>query len=166
MTGYDVAIEGLPMQAVIDLKGEAAALADWCGEVLPPFPARPNSLTRASGRALLHIGPGHWLLCADLADEDGLIAALRPDAAPPQVSVVPVSDSLAHFAVTGPDAAEVMAVASPLDLHPTAFAEDAASFTEAFGIRALVRRHPGGFVLSVDRSFAPMILQALTLSAS
>lgn len=165
MTGYDVAIESLPMQAVIDLKGEAAALADWCGEVLPPFPARPNSLTRAAGRTLLHIGPDHWLLLADLVEEDGLIAALRPEAAPPQVSVVPVSDSLSHFAVTGPDAAEVMAVATPLDLHPTVFAEDAASFTEAFGVRALVRRHPGGFMLSVDRSFAPMILQALILSA-
>lgn len=165
MTGYDVAIESLPMQAVIDLKGKPDALAAWCGDVLPPFPARPNSLTRAAGRTLLHIGPGHWLLLADLVEEDGMIAALRPEAAPPRVSVVPVSDSLSHLAVTGPDAAEVMAVATPLDLHPTVFAEDAASFTEAFGIRALVRRRPGGFVLSVDRSFAPMILQALTLSA-
>src|SRR5690606_20759511 len=33
MTGYDVAIESLPMQAVIDLKGKPDALAAWCGDV-------------------------------------------------------------------------------------------------------------------------------------
>jgi sarcosine oxidase gamma subunit len=47
-----------------------------------------------------------------------------------------------------------MAVASPLDLHPASFPADAATWAEAFGIKALIRRIDDGFEIAIDRSYA------------
>jgi len=152
---YDVTIARLPLQALFDLKGEAAAVQKWCGQVLPPPPERPNSFTVRAGRMLQWIGPDHWILRAEIGDEAALLAALRPDAAPSDVSVVLISDTLAFFAITGPDADHVMAVATPLDLRT--LAEDSVTATEAFQIKAYARRAPGGYELAFDCSYAAMI---------
>jgi sarcosine oxidase subunit gamma len=135
---YDVTISRLPLRALFELR----ALPK---DGLPAAPA-PLRLTRKGERMLAMTGPARWLLMAPLADEDALEAA-QPEA-------VLLSDSLAFFAVTGRDAAQLMAVASPLDLHPSVFPEDGCAFTEAFGIRALVRRLPDGFEIGLDASHA------------
>ncbi|WP_127557156.1 sarcosine oxidase subunit gamma family protein [Nioella ostreopsis] len=159
---YDVTFDRLETQALYDLKGPCAALLAWAGDALPPFPDQPNTKTEAGGATLMFIGPDHWLLRADLTREDALDAALRPAEAPPEISLVRVSDTLAWFRITGPDAAEVMAVACPLDLHASRFSPDGASFTEAFGLRAFVTRCAGGFDLAVEQSFGPMVQDYLT----
>lgn len=159
---YDVSFTRLETQALFDLKGPRASVQGWTGDALPPFSDRPNTKSEAGGAALMFIGPDHWLLRADLAQEDRLETALRPAMAPPEISVVRVSDTLAWFRITGPDAAQVMAVACPKDLHETRFGPDAASFTEAFGLRSLVTRCQGGFDLAVEQSFGPMVTDYLT----
>jgi heterotetrameric sarcosine oxidase gamma subunit len=159
---YDVTFDRLETQALFDLKGPREALQAWAGDALPPFPEWPNSKTGAGDTALMFIGPAHWLLRADLSREETLNAALRPAAAPPEISIVRVSDTLAFFRIIGPDADATMAIACPLDLHHNRFDADAASFTEAFGLRALVTRCHGGFDLAVDQSFGPMVSDYLT----
>jgi sarcosine oxidase subunit gamma len=159
---YDVTFKRLETQALHDLKGPREALAAWAGDALPPFPARPNSRTAAGGTTLMFIGPDHWLLRADLSAEKALTTALRPADAPPEISIVHVSDTLAWFRITGPEAAEVMAVACPMDLHTSRFGPDSASFTEAFGLKALVTRCADGFDLAVEQSFGPMVADYLT----
>lgn len=159
---YDVTFDRLETQALYDLKGPRAALSAWAGEALPAFPERPNSKSEAGGVTLMFIGPDHWLLRADLSREDALDAALRPAEAPPEISLVRVSDTLAWFRITGPDAAEVMTVACPMDLHESRFGPNSASFTEAFGLRAFVTRCAGGFDLAVEQSFGPMVQDYLT----
>ncbi len=159
--GYDAIITRLPLRALFDLKGKRDVLRNWCGDTLPPFPDHPNRLTEAHGRQLVHTGPGCWILMASLAVEQALTAALRPDEAPGDLSVVPISDMLTFFAVTGPEASDVMAVATPLDLHPRVFPPDGASWTEAFGIRALIRRIAGGYEMAVERSYADWFEEAL-----
>jgi sarcosine oxidase subunit gamma len=159
---YDVTIQRLDTQALYDLKGPRAGLQAWAGAALPPFPERPNSKTEAQGDTLMFIGPDHWILRAGLDHEDALDTALRPTAAPPEVSLVRVSDTLAWFRITGPEAVEVMAVACPMDLHESRFGADAASFTEAFGLRALVTRCEGGFDMAIEQSFGPMVTDYLT----
>jgi len=151
---YDVTITRLPLIARFDLQGEAAALADWAGAMLPPFPARPLSATEAQGRRLAWTGPGHWLLTAPLDDEAALAIALAPETAPARCATARVSDAYESFAITGPEAGEVMAVLTPLDLDPSAFGPDAVATTDALGAKALIRRVKGGFEVTLDRSWA------------
>lgn len=164
--GYDVIITREPLRAVFDLKGPEEAVVAWCGTALPDLPDQPNSLTAKGTRLLMWIGPDHWLLADALAQEEKLSEALRPDAAPAEVSIVLVSDTLTFFVVGGPDAAEVMAIATPLDLHPLSFAEDCVSQTEAFGTKALIRRCAGGYEIAVDRSYGDWFEASLRRAAS
>lgn len=157
---YTARIDRLPLFALFDLKGPQAVLGDWCN-VLPPFPDAPNTLTRFDGTELCHIGPDHWLLRAALAAEPGWEEALRPGEAPPEISIVRISDTLTVFRITGPDAGEVMSIGCPLDLHPDVFGEAAVSYTEFFGLKALVLRCEGGFDCAVEQSFGDMIADDL-----
>ena len=163
---YDVTFTQLETQALYDLKGPREALQDWEGAALPAFPDGPNTKTVNDGATLMYIGPDHWLLRADLAREDDLTAVLRPEGAPPDISIVRVSDTLAFFRITGSDAPDLLAIGCPLDLHGSRFGPDAASFTECFGLKALVTRCAGGFDVAVDQSFGPMVADFLTRAAA
>ncbi|MBL9045983.1 MAG: sarcosine oxidase subunit gamma [Tabrizicola sp.] len=160
---YEVTIHELPLRAVFDLKGDRAALAAWCGIALPD---QPNRQAGAGLGQVALIGPDHWLLWADVAEERDLAASLRPEAVPADLSIVLISDTLTFLAVTGPDAGEVMAVATPLDLHPSVFGPDDIAFAEAHGIKALIRRLAGGFELGVERSYADWFRTILERCAS
>ncbi|MEX0366275.1 MAG: sarcosine oxidase subunit gamma [Ruegeria sp.] len=158
---YDAAIDRLPISALFDLKGNREALAEWTKGTLPAFPEHPNSLSRTDGRTLCFIGPDHWVLRADIEDEAALEAALKPTQSPPEISLVTVSDTLTFFRITGPDADQVMSIGCPLDLHISTFGPDAVSFTEFFGLKALVMRCEGGFDCGVEQSFGDMIADYL-----
>ena len=161
--GYDASVERRPINAIFDLKGPQGALADWIGaNTVPDFPSAPNRLSRADGLWLGHIGPNHWLLQADIDREEDLLAVLRPYDAPPEVSIVRISDTLARFRITGRDAQHVVAIGCPLDLDEAVFPEDVVSFTEFFGQKALVTRCEGGFDVSVEQSFGAMMEDYLT----
>ena len=141
----DLTVTGPAMRAVFDIRLRVDSPA------LPPWPVRPNSRTTAGNRNLLWLGPDRWLLLAPLAEEEALHAALPAD------GVTLWSDSLAFFTLTGPGADAAMAIACPLDLHPRAFAADGASWTDAFGTRALVLRDGAGWLLAVEPSYADYI---------
>lgn len=151
--GYDVTITRQPLRALFDIQGAPDRVANWCGPVLPPFPNRPNSLMARDGREMMWVGPDQWLLSAGIEEEEELCTALRLEEAPAEIAIVLVSDTLAHFTVIGSDATEVLAIATPLDLNPAAFAADSVSQSEAFGTKALIRRVGGGFEIAVDRSY-------------
>ena len=163
---YEVTITLLPLRAVFDLKGDEAALAAIGGDILPALPDQANHLVAGQECRVALIGPGHWLLLADLTVEDELTARLQPEKTTQDCSIVPISDALTFLAVTGPEAAEVMAVASPLDLHPSVFGPDRVTFTEAFGIKALVRRIEAGFEIGIDRSYADWFRTMLERTAA
>jgi sarcosine oxidase, subunit gamma len=153
---YDVTVTRLPISALFDLKGSQAALTGWTNGALPEFPDAANTHTERGGDTLAHIGPNHWLLRADPAREAALAAALRPADAPPEISIVLLSDNLSFFRITGPDAAQVLAIGCPLDLHDSVFPANGACFTEIFGLKAFVTRHGDGFDCAVDQSYADM----------
>ena len=158
---FDVAINRLPRSALFDLKGKREALAEWAKDVLPDFPRKSNSLSRAEGRTLCFISPDHWLLRAEADGEAALEDALQPHQSPPEISIVTVSDTLTFFRITGPDADQIMSIGCPLDLHISTFGPDAVTFTEFFGLKALVMRCQGGFDCGVERSFGAMIADYL-----
>ncbi|MEP2029686.1 MAG: sarcosine oxidase subunit gamma [Paracoccaceae bacterium] len=154
---YEATFDRLATQALFDLKGPARQLRDWVGELLPEFPEQANSGTMTGGKALYYIGLDHWLLRAELPEEQALIAELRPADAPPDISIVQISDTQAYFRITGSQADEVLAIGCPMNLHAREFGTGAASFTEFFGLRALVTRCDSGFDVAVEQSFGPMI---------
>lgn len=162
---YDVTITQLETEALFDLKGPAAVLRDWTGDGLPPFPGEPNSRCADGTGTLMFLGPDHWILRAGLDREDALEAVLRPSGAPEEISIVRISDTLTFFRITGPEADEILAIACPLELSANGFGAEAASFTAAFGIKALLTRCDGGFDLAVDRSYGPMIAECLATAA-
>ena len=162
---YDAAIRRLEISALFDLKGKAGDFSDLLAKLGLAFPDHPNTSTRSGGRELYWIGPGHWLLRAPLQHEDGLRKALGPASLTGEANVVLISDSLAIFEIFGPDAGRILAIASPLDTHASVFADNAVTWTEAFGLKALVIRRANGFELAVDRSFGVMLADCLSRAA-
>jgi sarcosine oxidase subunit gamma len=158
---YDVRIERSGIRALIELQGEPARIAEWAGAALPEFPRRPNTASCRGDICLFWIAAERWLLHAALAREAELLALAPPQTAPLDISVVLVSDTLTFFNIEGQDAAQIVAIASPLDTHSSVFADNAVSYTEAFGLKALLRRIPGGFEIAVESSFADLLADYL-----
>lgn len=153
---YDATVSPLPMAALLDLKGDPAAILPRLAD-LGLATAHAGRMTRSGALALLHPGRQHWLLLAPLAREDELLSALQPDAQQPDALVLAVSDAYAFFSITGPDADQILAIACPLDVDRSRFPDDGAVFTEVFGQKALLMRRGAGFELAVERSYAPMM---------
>ncbi len=154
---YNAKISRVGAMTLFDLKGKQTALAGWAGEALPPFPNTPNTSASKDEMELLFIGPDHWLLHAPLGREAELETVLTPTEAPPEISIVRISDTQTFFSITGPDAEQIISIASPLDAHLSVFPENGATFTEAFGLKALILRKRDGFSLSVEQSFGDMV---------
>ena len=155
--GYDVTIDRTGRTTLVDLKGTREATVAWLRYKAPPFPGRPNSSSEADGRELYWIGDNHCLLRAPAEQEDGLVADLDIDNAPDSISAVLVSDTLEWFSITGPDADQIIAIASPLDITTANFPDDGVIYSAAFGLKALVLRRPNGFELAVERSYGDMV---------
>lgn len=164
--GYEVDIERLGLSAVIDLQGHADAIAAWTGDALPPIPEQPNTASEANGLSLYWIGSERWLLRAAIEREHDLLAMTPPDEAPLEISAVLVSDTLQFFSITGPDAGDIVSIASPLDHHPSVFPANGVTYTDLFGLRGLVIRQPEGFEIAVERSFTDLIADYLTRAIS
>jgi heterotetrameric sarcosine oxidase gamma subunit len=163
---YDVTINRLGISALFDIRGRAEALVGWAGIHLPALPDAANSYTTRAGCTLALIGPDHWILRAGLEQETALAAALNPSGAPADVSIVVVSDTLTFFTITGPDAARIMAIICPLDLHSSVFSNAAITYCEVLGLKALVTRTAGGFEIAVEQSFGDFVADCLACATA
>lgn len=158
---YYVKIARLSLNALFDLKGAPDAVQSWVGDALPKLSEQPNTQSEQEGVEIYHIGRNHWIARAPLEQEDALEAKLKPGDCPSDISIVRISDTLTFFRVTGPQAKDVMAIACPLDLHETVFGSDAVTFTELFGLKALIMRFEDGFEFAVEQSFGDMVADYL-----
>lgn len=154
---YDARTTSLDLATLIDLKGNQDDFAGALSALDLEFPRQANRASRSGTRELFWIGPDHWLLRAPLAEEDELVALFREAVKADHASVVLISDTLAGFALTGADARQILAVACPLDTDDATFPDDGVTYTEAFGLKALLVRRDYGFDLFADRSFGPML---------
>ena len=159
---YDVTAKQLELSTLFDLKAQANNLLAWLPETLVPLPNIPNTYSTVEGCEVYWIGADHWLLRADIDQEEKLIDLLNLRSVPENISAVVVSDALTFFSLTGPQADQVISILCPLDIHPSVFAVNAASYTEAFGLKAMLIRRDNGFELAVDRSFTDMFKDVLT----
>lgn len=157
---YQVTLEREELCTVVELQGPQQEVADI--PVLLPlqFPSAPNTFEKSPDldKTLYWIGPQRWLLRAELDKEADIKRLLAEQELPDAVSAVLVSDSLAFFTIRGVDASAVISIASPMDVHPSAFPDNGASYTEAFGLKALVIRCDEGFEVVVERSYGDMLL--------
>ncbi len=155
--GYNVNIQRLDINALIDIQGEQSDVADWMGGVLPPFPTRPNTATNSGRLNLYWIGATRWLLRTDIVQEEELLCSLRLSETPSAISAVAVSDTQQFFSINGPDAGEIISVVTPMDVDISVFPENGVSYTDICGIKGILMRQGKGFEISVERSFADMI---------
>jgi heterotetrameric sarcosine oxidase gamma subunit len=155
--GYDVQIHLLELNAVIDLQGEAQAIKDWVKQGLPIFPENPNTSRTSNNLKLYWVAPERWLLRSAIEHEDRLLDMTNPSAAPLEISIVQISDTLKFFEIIGPDAAEIISIASPIDHHISMFPENGVSYTNIFGIKGLLIRVDDGFEIAVESSYADLM---------
>jgi sarcosine oxidase subunit gamma len=107
------------------------------------------------------VGENHWVLKAPIEDEEHLISILKPEACPSSISIVLISDTLTFFSIIGPNASDIMSIATPLNINTSEFLEENTTFGEVFGLKALISRVENGFQFAVDRSFGDMIADYL-----
>ena len=67
------------------------------------------------------------------------------------------TDTLTFFSLSGEDASDIMSIATSMDLNPGIFGDDNATFSEVFGLKALISREENGFQFAVDQSFGNMV---------
>ena len=155
--GYQATIEKQDLLAVFDIKGDASAVAKRVSHLGMPLPASANTLTAKDGHQLCWVGEDHWLLLAPVKKETGLLGSLNPHDPALDCRVVLVSDAYTFFTVTGNQADDILAIASPLDTRRINFPDNAAAFSELFGIRGLMLRRPDGYSIAVEHSYADMV---------
>jgi heterotetrameric sarcosine oxidase gamma subunit len=160
--GYDVKIQRLELNAIIDLQGDAKAIKNWIKDGdLPDFPDKPNTSSTNQNFKLYWVGLEHWLLRSEIELENRLLEMTNSSAAPIEISLVQVSDAFKFFEVIGPDAAEIISIASPIDHHLSVFPDNGVSYTNIFGIKGLLIRVNNGFEIAVESSYADLMADFL-----
>jgi len=154
---YQVNITATDLHAMLDLKGSHDFIQSWPVLAELEFPTTHNTFEERAGFCVYWIGKQHWLVRASLEQEPALHSIAKSVDSLDDVSAIIVSDAMSFFSIMGHDADQVISIASPLDVHPSVFPENGATYTEAFGIKALVVRCEGGYEIGVDRSYFDMI---------
>ena len=161
---YDVKIQRKFLNALFDIKGSIREVKSYLKEYINSLPVEPNSYIAQGNWKILYVGPNHWILMAPIDEEKELISSLRPHDCPASISIVLISDTLTFFYIEGPDAFDILSIASPLNLNIDAFTPNTATFSEIFGLKALTFRCGDGFQFAVDQSFGDMVSNYLDLT--
>ena len=154
---YQATIEKQGLSTIFDIKGDASAVAKRLSQLGLTLPASANMSIEKDGQHLCWIGETQWLLLAPAEKEAQLLDSLVPHDPALDCRVVLVSDAYSFFSVRGNQADDILAIASPLDIRRRNFPDNAASYTELFGIRGLVLRRQNGYSVAVERSYADMV---------
>ena len=158
---YDVKIIREKISALFDLKGDSKDVEKYLKSFFKWFPKEPNTFVCENNWKLMLVGENHWILKAPIEDEEHLITILKPEACPSSISIVLISDTLTFFSVIGPNASDIMSIATPLNINTSEFLEQNTTFGEVFGLKALISRVENGFQFAVDRSFGDMVADYL-----
>jgi sarcosine oxidase subunit gamma len=119
-----------------------------------PLPG-PNGVARASGVAILWLGPRSWLAIGERVDATGGVA-------------FDVSASRVAWTLRGADARVLVNKHCPLDLRASAFPPGTCAQSVFGQVNVLCYRHLAGdvFTLMVARSFAQGVRERLEASAA
>ena len=120
---YDVTITPLTPTpyALIDLRGDAEVRRSFSRVINIELPEQPNTTAIDGETAVLNLGPDQWLVKTADAAEQHLQQTLNDAVQGQFAAVTVVSDHYTGFRIDGPDAREILAQASSIDLHPSQF---------------------------------------------
>jgi heterotetrameric sarcosine oxidase gamma subunit len=154
-------------RAVVEIRGDAAAVARVLSAAGLAAPQRPNSAVASAApggdAAVLWIGPRRWLAMADPARETALADAIAAAAAAePLALAAVVTDMLAGLALQGAGARDLLEQGTPLALDD--LGADGATMTELFMVPALLRRAGDGWEIWIDRSLAAYLEECLRVA--
>ena len=155
--GYQATIKKLGFSAIFDIKGDASAASKRISHLGLVLPSEVNTATEKDGQYLCWVGENHWLLLAPAEKENQLLETLAPHDPAMDCRIVLLSDAYTFFTVTGNQADEILAIASPLDIRLINFPKNAATYSELFGIGGLIMRRQNGYLIAVERSYTDMI---------
>ena len=154
---YEVKINRQKISALFDIKGSLLNVKELLASLFQKIPEEANTFISNNGKTLMYIGRDHWILRGPIEEEEELNTLLKLGATLLNTSVVLVSDTLTFFSVSGVGAKDIMAIASPLDFYETKFRENSVTFSEVFGIKALIKRVENGFEFGADQSYGDMV---------
>ena len=119
--GYRVEVAGPVRPALVSLRvgAEASPAVEAALGAALPRPAGP--VTRNGSVTVLGLGPDEWLVRVPPDEEEHWLARLEAMAAGSFAAAVLVSDAWSVFTVAGPDALDVLAQSTGVDVHPSAF---------------------------------------------
>ncbi|WP_417522628.1 sarcosine oxidase subunit gamma [Marinovum sp.] len=157
----DVAI--LPPVARFNLRIAPADLAVASKAFGLDLPDTIGRGARDGDRAAYCLGPDEWLLHADAADQQAIVAAFDAVRARTPHSLVVVSDRELSLGITGPAAAELLSVGCPLDLSRIAVGSAKRTVFDYAQV-VLIRDGNDAFRLEVWRSFFPHVHGILTVA--
>ncbi len=139
---YQANFQTHAMTAVFDLKGHP-----------------DDILHRLEAASLVYrLAPQHWLVRTTLAQETLLFAHLTEAPCAPDTLIINVSDAYAFIGIDGPEADQMIAIASPIDAWAMPVGAAGATFTEVFGQKALLIRQHHGYEIAVEGSYSELIL--------
>lgn len=142
----------------------AAAAAEVLGIALP---TAPNTVVEGAGVTIYWLGPDEWLLRTPSEDDRRLAGNLEERLGGRWYSLTDVAAGMAHLALSGPAARDVLSQGMTLDLHPRAIAPGRCAQTLLARANVLIAPvREDGFDLFVRRSFADHVLRFLRDAAS
>ena len=164
--GYRVEMNGPVRPALISLRIGADGLPA-VEQALGVAAPRPSGLAAANGSvAVFALGPDEWLIRMEPGEEARWLGELEEAAAASFSAVVLVSDAWRVFTLTGPETLDVLAQATGVDLHPSAFPTGRVVRAAFARIAAVIHRLDDrpSFDIYVDASVARYAQQWIELA--
>lgn len=146
-----------PFVGKVNLRGDSgdATFANAVAGVLGgSLPTEPNTVAVYGDFTVFWLGPDEWLIHTPENGETSLINSLRGTLGDIHAAVTDVSDYYVVIRMRGECAADVLARACPLDLHPRAFPEGGCAQTVFAHASILLHQVDGGYDVQVRWTYA------------
>jgi sarcosine oxidase subunit gamma len=144
------------MTAVFDLKGHPVDILHRLEAAGLEPGADPHANLQTG--LVYKVAPQHWLVRTTLAQETSLFAQLTEAPCASDTLIINVSDAYVFIQIDGPEAEQMIAIASPIDPRAMPVGAASATFTEVFGQKALLIRQHHGYEIAVERSYCQLML--------
>ena len=139
----------------VALASQVSVRVDERGATMLDFPTEPNTWSGLDGREVLWLGPDEWLLTAEVAAANEVIADLDARLEPAgHRSIVDVSANRAVLDLDGDDRRDLLASGCGLDLHPRFWRSGMCAQTLLANVAVLLRERGDATRVFVRPSFA------------
>lgn len=145
---------------VLEIRGHAgdAGFLTRIASVVGTLPARVGTADDDEDHAVLCLSPDRWWISGSESKITGLEIRLRETLKGVAHAMVPLSAGLASFRLTGPNAVDILAKGTAIDLDPAALSKGSVRRVLHAGISTVIHRHrhaerDAQFDLHVQRSY-------------